>query len=957
MTPERWRAVKAVVQDALAHPPAARPAFVAVACGDDAELRAEVESLLAGPDTGAGDDDFLAPPAAAAVGAAGDTDAAGRLTAALAGRYAVERELGRGGMATVYLARDLRHRRPVAIKVLHPELSAALGPERFRREIETTAGLQHAHILPLFDSGEACGRLYYVMPYVAGDTLRARLAREGPLPVGDAVRLAIEVADALQHAHQRGVVHRDVKPENILLQGGRDGGHAVVADFGIALAVQEAGGTRMTRTGLSVGTPQYMPPEQAMGDRAVDARADVYALGAVLYEMLAGEPPFAGPSARAVLAKVITEEPKSLAAVRRHVPAHVDAAVLTALAKLPADRFPSAAAFAAALADPAGARGGATAGSLTAARAAPRRPAPRWRSAFLAAGLVASAAGAWALGRASGRGAASAAGSASERGPVRFVIQLDSVTLTSSPPAISPDGRVVVYAADGPDGLRLYTRRLGDLTVQPIAGTEGGDWPFFSPDGAWIAFSSNGAIRKVRLSGGTSTLVTDIRAAVHFGGGWWGENDIMYFAVVPSGALYRVPAGGGIPARVPVADTTGRMLYPQLLPGGRALLVTTLGKDFSTARVGALDLTSGGFREFAPGTAARYAAGHVVYAGTAGQLYRQPFDVDRLAPRGAAEEISSGAEVVERTEASFATSPGGVLVYRASRGRWALAVTDRGGRALHVVRARKPWSPRFAPDGGRVAYGAYAPGRDSTDIWITDPASGATQRLTADANDNNDPQWSRDATRLVYEANAPGGMDLLVQPLDGGPAQPVLRRPGTQWVSDWVPDGSALLFTDVTWAGDMAIWVRPMDGGPPRPYVDTPARESGARASPDGRWVAYTSDETGRNEVYVQSYPVPGRKTLVSAGGGTSPAWRGDGRELYYWRAGQLVAADVAAGRAGAPLVVRGRTPLFRAPYVENVHANYDVSADGKRFVLVTRDAPANRLVVALDALGTRRAR
>src|SRR5687767_5734057 len=270
-----------------------------------------------------------------------------RLGAAVSDRYRIERELGTGGMATVYLAEDVRRRRRVALKVLHPELSAVLGPERFLKEIELTASLQHPHILPLFDSGSADGQLFYVMPFIDGETLRTRLERERQLPVADALRIAREVADALQYAHDRNVVHRDIKPENILLQGG----HALVADFGIALAVQQAGGQRMTQTGLSLGTPQYMAPEQAMGDKNVDARADIYALGAVTYEMLAGEPPFTGPTAQAIVAKVITEKPAAVARVRDSVPAHVDAAITQALSKLPADRPSTPREFASALQD------------------------------------------------------------------------------------------------------------------------------------------------------------------------------------------------------------------------------------------------------------------------------------------------------------------------------------------------------------------------------------------------------------------------------------------------------------------------------------------------------------------------------------------------------------------------------------------------------------------------------
>src|SRR5690349_3830002 len=269
-----------------------------------------------------------------------------QLRSALADRYRLERELGQGGMATVYLAHDLRHERKVAIKVLRPELAAVIGAERFVREIRTVAALQHPHILGLIDSGEVSGTAYYVMPFVEGESLRDRLVREKQLPIGDAVRIAKEVASALDYAHRHGVIHRDIKPENILLHDGQ----ALVSDFGIALAVSQAGGTRMTETGMSLGTPHYMSPEQSMGEREITARSDVYALGCVLYEMLTGDPPFTGPTAQAIVAKVMTDEPRPLAIHRKTVPPHVEAAVLTALAKLPADRFSSAAEFAQALA-------------------------------------------------------------------------------------------------------------------------------------------------------------------------------------------------------------------------------------------------------------------------------------------------------------------------------------------------------------------------------------------------------------------------------------------------------------------------------------------------------------------------------------------------------------------------------------------------------------------------------
>jgi Tol biopolymer transport system component len=949
MTPERWRSVDAILQAALGRDPGERPAFVAEACGADAALRREVDSLLAATPA----EDFLerAP--------AGLADTGAHLAAALAGRFAVERELGHGGMATVYLAPDLQQRRPVALKVLHRELGALLGADRFLREIALTASLQHPHVLPLFESGEAAGLLYYVMPFVAGESLRVRLARERQLPVGEAVRIAVEVAAALEYAHRHGVVHRDVKPENLLLA---EDGSALVADFGIALAVSNAGGERLTQPGVSLGTPQYMAPEQALGQRAVDARADVYALGAVLYEMLVGEPPFTGPTAHAVVTKVLHERPAPPSRARDTVPPHVEAAALRALAKLPADRFASAAAFAAALTEPTAAVGAAPSGAIAPPAARALHLSPR-AAAAAALGTLAAVAVAWAAGRASSR--AATAPVSPERGPVRFTIDVDSGSLGTGGPAIAPDGRTVVYAVEGPDGSRLYARRVDELVARPLAGTEDGAQPFFSPDGAWVAFYSRGALRKVRLDGGAAVVVAEVPPPAWFSGGSWGPGDTIYYAVPSHKALYRVPAAGGAATRVAVADTSMFMYDPHVLPGGQAVLLTTV-EWTSAGRITVLDLASGRLRRFGLGSAPRYAGGHIIYAsvGADGALYRQPFDVERRAPTGDPEQIASGLAYL-MDGVPFDVSPGGALVYRvggsaASPDYFKLALTDSAGRELRRIEARLPWSPRFSPDGRRVVYGALAPGRDAQDLWITDLGAG-TQRLTTDGNNNNDAQWSPDGKRIAYSADAPLGTDVFVQALDGSPPRALTRRAGFQFPSDWLRDGSAVLFIDVpitgAQAGNQDIWVQPMDGSAARPYVATPAHERGARASPDGRWVAYHSDETGRDEVYVQSYPTPGRKTLVSAAGGVHPAWRGDSRMLYYWQGEQLVAARVEPGGAGEPLVVRDRTPLFRAPYPGGVIAMYDVSPDGRRFILAVGHERANRLVVALDALAAADAR
>ena len=438
-----------------------------------------------------------------------------RLTTALAGQYAVQRELGAGGMATVYLAHDIKHDRDVAIKVLHPDLGAALGGERFLSEIRTTARLQHPYILPLLDSGDADGLLYYVMPLVTGETLRARLDRERQLPIADAVRIAREIASALDYAHRQNVIHRDIKPENILLHDGQ----AIVADFGIALAVQSAGGQRMTQTGLSLGTPQYMSPEQAMGERTIDARSDIYALGAVTYEMLAGDAPFSGGSVQAIVAKVLSEKPTSLRMLRDTVPPQVEQAVLTALAKLPADRFGSAKGFADALTSsgfqpsldvaPSGAPSGRAIATA------------RWK--VLAAILGLSAAGAmgiaaWSLTRTS-------ADTRDIGLPPTSPMRLEDTYRNF---AVAHDGSFIVYEAKIGESSQLWYRSLVGTDVHIIAGTDGAlGTPRISPDDKSVAFVAGGDMKITSMAGGQ---VVNVAPATDPHGGGWLANGRVFFS-------------------------------------------------------------------------------------------------------------------------------------------------------------------------------------------------------------------------------------------------------------------------------------------------------------------------------------------------------------------------------------------------------------------------------------------
>ena len=423
------------------------------------------------------------------------SDPAIRLNVALKGRYRVERELGEGGMATVYLADDLKHERKVALKVLKPDLAAVVGAKRFLAEIKTTAHLQHPNILPLFDSGDADGFLFYVMPYVEGDTLKDRLDREHQLPVGDAVQIATDMAEALDYAHRQGVIHRDIKPGNVLLQAGKP----VISDFGIALAVGVAGRGRLTETGLSLGTPHYMSPEQATGDQTVGASTDTYALGSVLYEMLVGEPPYPGTTAQAVLGKIIAGKPVSAMEHRSSVPANVDAAVRCALEKLPADRFTSVQEFVRALGDEHFRYGElATAGASAAVG-----PWNRLTMAFAALAAVSTLAFGWALLR------------PEPPNPViRYALALpegeELLGTFGTSVALSPDGSLLVYVGPGEQGQQLWLRRRDQLSASPIAGTDGGHQPFFSPEGQRVGFVTlDRELKVVSFTGEPPTTLLD----------------------------------------------------------------------------------------------------------------------------------------------------------------------------------------------------------------------------------------------------------------------------------------------------------------------------------------------------------------------------------------------------------------------------------------------------------------
>ena len=887
-----------------------------------------------------------------------------RLNAALEGRYAIERELGEGGMATVYLADDLKHNRKVALKVLKPELAAVVGAERFLAEIEVTAKLQHPNILPLFDSGEADTFLFYVMPYVEGDTLKDRLAREGQLPVSDAVAIAEDVAEALQAAHEQGVVHRDIKPGNVLISRGKP----LISDFGIALALSSAGaGERLTETGLSVGTPYYMSPEQATGDQLVGASTDTYALACVLYEMLVGEPPYAGATAQAVLGKIIAGRHVSATEERPSVPANVDGAIRKALEKLPADRFASAQDFAKALAD------------------------EHFRYGELATAGAGAAGGPWnrlAIAAATLAGLLAVTLIIVTSGPperptpevVRFSVPVSQDTEVylggrqeqdsrleravgrpiSTSMAISPDGDLLVFAATEGAGSptwdsRLYSRRLDQDRSVPIAGTEGGSSPFFSPDGDWIGFFDylSRSLKRVSvLDGTTETIVPELRFApfAPFGATWGDDGTIVFGA---GGSLYQVPATGGEPALLAAARPSGGFLMnaqPHMLPSSEALLFHVVRSwDPEQAEIVALDLGTG--TQKAVLTDAMdplyVQTGHLLFM-RQGTLMAIGFDRERLEIQGEPvimlEDVMHSVfmpnVIFETGAAQVAVSAAGHLAYALGGvyPEWrmtALRITSSGDTIALDMDQRGYGFFRVSPEGDRVAFSA-GPGPHQ-EIWVRDLIRGVSRRLNTGGFTNQGPIWSPDGRSLVFSSDhdqAIGNVDRM--PADGS-AEPERLAPSdrTQIPSSWSSDG-VIAFVEIAGSNFFDVWVLP-PGGSPAPFFTATSAVRYPSFSPDGEWLAYTSDESGRQEVYVRPYPGPEPATQISGDGGTNVAWSPDGRQIYYVspQPSVLMAVDVTPGdefRAGRPAPLIDPWTFFREPT-----RGYDVFPDGS-FVIAVED-------------------
>ena len=791
-----------------------------------------------------------------------------RLSTALADRYRIERELGQGGMATVYLAADLKHDRKVALKVLKPELAAVLGAERFVVEIKPTAALQHPHILPLFDSGTADGFLYYVMPFIDGETLRDKLTRETQLGVDDAVRIASDVASALHYAHTHGVIHRDIKPENILLHDGRP----MVADFGIALAVSAAAGGRMTETGLSLGTPHYMSPEQATAEKEISARSDVYSLASVLYEMLAGEPPHGGGSAQQVIMKIITETPRPVSALRKSVPPNVTAAVGKALEKLPADRFESAKAFAEALANPAfrtTALGGAAAhaaGGMPTAHAG-------WRWAAVVLAVVATSVGSvamWALARA---GAEPRDVGLPPTAPIRMEDSYRNF-------AVAHDGSFIVYEAKVGESSQLWYRSLVGPEVRAIGGTEGAfGTPRIAPDDRRVAFASHGEIRIVSLGGGTVTTVA--KAGDPHGGGWL-EGGKLVFSDDDGRVVRWIDPETGPGRSVAVTYC----ILPQLIGGGDRVLCGGGAEKAATVRSLTSESQPKRFLRRAPGATNagppvllgsdfRVVDGtYLVYMAIDGTIMGTRFEnMDSLTVGKSVALVPmvrrssySGAGHYDITKAgALAYVPGinaevGRLVRWSGDGRTVPLPVEE---AVHL---------RFtpSPDGQRLA--TVVEGIQQEELRIYNLRTGT--RETVDQGFYvGTVSWSPDGRQIAYrkqEYDHPEAEQLLLRRLDS-PGKPRVLLSSKEVMglqpSSYLAEN--FLLVGAGWHGTPPMVLDPTVT-PPR--VDSlPLFNYFVSISPDRKWIAYQNQ--GARGIVLQPFPSLDRRYQVDAKGG-EPRWR-----------------------------------------------------------------------------------
>jgi serine/threonine-protein kinase len=856
------------------------------------------------------------------------------------GPYELLDLIGAGGMGEVYRARDPRLNRTVAVKVL-PALFSADPHQRARleREARMVAQLSHPNICTLHDIGAEDGTIYLVMEHLAGETLAHRLDR-GPIPLPLLLDIGAQIAEGLAAAHRHGIVHRDLKPANVMLTPTG----VKLLDFGLAknresvvvVAASSGAQTQLlppTDRGTIVGTLPYMAPEQVQG-ADVDARTDLWAFGAMLYEMITGTRAFDSPSAAGLVGAILEREPPPMAAANPGTPPALVRLVTRCLRKSPDDRWESARDVADELR---------WIGTLPAAAPEPRSAATRWPALamLVLAGVGFGAAITMLAGRPQQR--------AEPRGPVvRSVIELPAdvpIAASSGPSnvgrpaiALSPDGTMLAYVGQHDREAQLYLRRLAEPDAVAIAGTGGAYNPFFSPDGQWIGFFAAGRLQKVSARGSDPVVISEVRNPL--GAAWLDDGSIL-IADQEATVLTRVRSDGtGAAIEGWHGGSAGGAAWPQALPGGQHALARD--RDGSALLV---SLRTGEARVLVPNaTGAMYAAsGHLVFA-RAGVLMAAPFDLAALQLTATAVPLVPDVRIEPSSQAAqFAVSASGTLAYvRGGAGLARLAWVDRTG-AIEPVAATPRAFGTFAlsPDGRRLAAQVNGPG---SDIWVLDFARAAFMRLTTDGVSRS-PVWTPDGTRVTYYAARPTAPGMYWQPWDGSAPPERLLDAGTSGA--WSPDGRSFMYSTSGSAGSVDLWVLRVSGRArtKEPFIATAFTEWGGAWSPDGQWVAYTSDESGRYEVYIRGAAGKGAKWQVSTDGGEEPRWSADGRELFFRNGRQWLASPVTSD--GTAFVAGPPALMFEGPYINPPGPSYDVAGGGRRFLVLVpaEDEPSARQV------------
>ena len=873
------------------------------------------------------------------------------------GPYEIVAPLGAGGMGEVYRARDNRLHRDVAIKALPSSL--ANDPERlarFQREARLLAALNHPNVAAIYGLEEADGSPYLVMECVEGETLAAKLAA-GPLPVEEALAVAVQIAAGVAAAHDAGVIHRDLKPANVMV---RPDGSVKVLDLGLARTVEVSGSdpslsptvtSGATGSGVILGTAAYMSPEQARG-RPVDKRTDLFSFGCVLYECLTGQRAFPGDTVSDSLAAILRAEP-DWDALPANTPAGVRRLLRRTLQKDSKRRLHDMADARIELEEAIAAPRAATIEAIP-VRSSRRATPLLWALGGLVVGIAAMLA----------RDQFLASAPKGVSLPVRAVLPLPAGTRLSfaSRPAIavSPDGRTVVFRATSQGVARLYRRGLSASAAEPIAGTEGGFSPFFSPDGEWLGFFTSTELKKVPLAGGSPIRISAVAPVT--GGGAWDADGTIVFTLTVNGPLSRIPAAGGAMQPVSTLDSSRgehSHLWPQILPEGRGILVTMgVGEDFQDfddSQIVVLDPKSGRRTVVLEGSPfARYAAGQIVFV-RGGSLFRVPFDLARLTVTGSpvplAERVTIDSEV---KSASFAITADGTFVYAdgpatADLKSVVVRLDRRGGEKVLPLPEAFFSDPRLSPNERTLALGQCD--GPSCDLVLYDLERNLLTPLTVEPGRFFNPVWSADGRKLAYSGFAVGAPTLYVKNADGsGRAErrtnaPTETRAAAEFPNSWSPDGRSIAYIQVQGlsAGIPArdvCFISPDGKVQEGRCVATPYAESAAAFSPDGRWMAYVSDESGRQEVYVRPFSGGGGRIKVSIEGGAEPVWTRGGRELFYRQENQFLSVVVRTEP-----VLAADTPqlLFSGDYRtggrEDAPFAYDVSADGNTIYAV-RDLP-----------------